>query len=91
MTTITGRTTKSAVILEARDESGAVVAKGRTASRGYPYLVVRAARTLNPDTGERGAKVYVVKRTKDYSLAASTARNTTGGLVLTRRDDGTYA
>ena len=91
MTTITGRTTDTAVHLTAVDDGGTVLAKGKTKSLGYRYLVVRyrpavAATYLN---AEHPAKVTVEKRTGDLKVARRAAERSLG-VVLVADRDGNY-
>lgn len=94
--TITGHTTDTAVILTARfpGPDGQVVAKGRTKSRGYRFLVVRYLRPVHysntPADTEVKASLTVCKRTGNRSVAEREARNNDGAVLLAVQRDGTY-
>lgn len=90
--TITGRTTKSAVILTAVDATGATLAKGRTKSIGYTFLVARYYSGVRQSTGERLAKpaIRVLKRTGDVKVARREAERVPGSVVLQLHAGGEY-
>lgn len=93
MTTITGRRTESAVILTATDADGVVLAKGRTKSIGYTFLVVRYHSGLRYSTGERPtayAAIRVLKRTGDVNVARRAAERVEGAVVLHLHAGGEY-
>lgn len=90
--TITGRTTEAAVILTAADATGATLAKGRTKSIGYTFLVVRYYSGIRQSTGERLAKpvIRVLKRTGDIKVAQREAGRVDGAVVLRLHAGGEY-
>lgn len=89
--TITGTTTSNAVTLTATDPAGTVLAKGRTNSTGYRYLVVRYSPERKFINSTHPAKVTADKRTKDITAARQAAERSPGAIILRLHTGGNYS